>query len=276
MSRYRTVHCQIWNDDKFPFTSDDCKLVWFHLRTTPFSTGIGIFKAPLPGLAAEIRWPLPRYSKAFREGLGKRFWKVDERFHVVFFPNHFKYSKPENPNVLKAWIKMYEDIPDCQLKCESIEQLKAFAKGWGKAFESLCQTLGVTFPKQEQEQEQEQEEKLLAQTSDESVPEEEVFATLPCTGKQKEFVVTKAYVSEMQSMYPGVDIEKETLRAKGWLINNPKKQKTHNGMTRFLGSWYDRQQNNAGQTFPQVGNKNKAPQLATDEDKRNYNPCAVG
>ena len=28
MSRYRTIHCQIWNDDKFPFMSNEGKLVF--------------------------------------------------------------------------------------------------------------------------------------------------------------------------------------------------------------------------------------------------------
>jgi hypothetical protein len=119
---------------------------------------IGIFKASLAGLADEIRWPLPKYTKAFREGLAKGFWKHDERFHVILFPKFFKHNKPENPNVLKAWMKYYDEVPNCILKAESIQSLKDFAKGWGNPFESLCQTLGVTFPKQEQEQEQEQEQ----------------------------------------------------------------------------------------------------------------------
>jgi uncharacterized phage protein (TIGR02220 family) len=169
LSRYRNIHCLIWNDDKFPFTSDDCKLVWFHLFTTPLTGPIGIHKAPLAGLAEEIRWNLPRYKKAFKEGLGKGFWKYDEKFHVVLFPKFFKHNKPENPNVLKAWIKFYDEIPNCELKLESIQSLKAFAEGWGKPFESLCQTLGVTFPKQEQDQEQYQEQEK------DIVPYEEVI-----------------------------------------------------------------------------------------------------
>jgi hypothetical protein len=55
--------------------------------------------------------------------------------------------------------------------------------------------------------------------------------------------VPKACIENMKILYPGVDIEEETLRAKGWLINNPKKGKTYDGMTRFLGNWYTREQN---------------------------------
>jgi hypothetical protein len=157
MSRYRNVHCLIWNDDKFPFVSDDCQLLWFHLSTTPLTGPIGIYKATLEGLAAEKRWSLQRYRKAFAEGLGKGFWKYDERFHVVLFPKFFKYNKPENPNVLISWVKVYDEIPNSILKDESIQSLKDFAEGWGKAFAKVTERLGQTFPEQEQEQEQEQE-----------------------------------------------------------------------------------------------------------------------
>lgn len=146
MSRYRPVHCLIWNDDKFPFASDDCQLVWFHLFTTPMTGPIGIFKAPLAGLASEKRWPLKRYSKAVREGVSKGFWKIDEKCHVIYFPAFFKHNRPENPNVLRYWIKFYNELPDCTIKAESIQSLKAFAKGWGEGYVNVCQTLGVTFP----------------------------------------------------------------------------------------------------------------------------------
>jgi hypothetical protein len=157
MSRYRNVHCLIWNDDKFPFVSDDCQLLWFHLSTTPLTGPIGIYKAALEGLAAEKRWSLQRYRKAFAEGLDKGFWKYDERFHVVLFPKFFEYNKPENPNVLISWVKFYDEIPNSILKDESIQSLKAFAECWGKPFAKVAERLGQTFPKQEQEQEQEQE-----------------------------------------------------------------------------------------------------------------------
>jgi hypothetical protein len=142
MSIYRTTHCRIWDDDKFPFVSDDCQLVWFHLRTTPNTNPLGCYKATLEGLASEKRWPVKRYKKAIHEGLSNGFWKVDERFHVIYFPNHFKYNKPENPNVLRAWLKCLGHIPDCDLKAEMIESLKTFAEGWGEPFAKV--TANVT------------------------------------------------------------------------------------------------------------------------------------
>jgi hypothetical protein len=103
MSRYRNIHCMIWNDDKFPFASDDCQLVFFHLLTTPFGTPFGLFKASVSMLADEKRWSKQRYEKAFREGLAKGFFKYDERHLVVFLPKFVKYNQPQNANVIINW-----------------------------------------------------------------------------------------------------------------------------------------------------------------------------
>ena len=79
MSRYRNIHCLIWNDDKFPFASDKCQLVFFHLLTTPLSTPFGLYKASLEALAAEKRWTVKAYREGFAEAFRKGFVKHDER-----------------------------------------------------------------------------------------------------------------------------------------------------------------------------------------------------
>lgn len=90
---------------------------------------------------------------------------------------------------------------------------------------------------------------LVQGDSDESLSQaaDDVFCDLPAIGKQKLYIVNKSYISEMANLYPGIDVEKETLRAKGWLLNNPKRGKTASGMKRFLGSWFDREQNKSTQ-----------------------------
>jgi len=103
MSRYRNIHCLIWNDDKFPFASDDCQLVFFHVLTTPFSTPLGLFKASVGMLAEEKRWPIKRYEKAFQEALREGFLEYDEKAFVILIPNFLKYNPPQSGNVIKSW-----------------------------------------------------------------------------------------------------------------------------------------------------------------------------
>ena len=162
LSRYRNIHCLIWNDDKFPFLSDDARLVWFHLFTNPITTPIGIYKASLSGLAEEIHWPLARYKKAFAECSRNLLVRFDERCHVVLFPQFFKWNKPANPNVLSSWVKCYEELPNCDLKIESIQSIREHSMQWGEPFAkvtiNLSETLPLTLPKQQQYQEQEQQQ----------------------------------------------------------------------------------------------------------------------
>lgn len=139
MGRYANIHRCIWNDDKFPFVSDDCQLVFFHLMTTPMGSQFGLFKATIPGLAAEKRWSVDRYAKAFQEAFGKAFVKYDERHQLVYLPQFMKYNKPNNPNVLRSWGKEYRELPDCDLKTEFYQSFKAFIEGFGEGFKKAFQ-----------------------------------------------------------------------------------------------------------------------------------------
>jgi hypothetical protein len=86
--RYRTIHCSIWSDDKFPYVSDCAKLVFFHLKTTKYGSPYGLFYAGLAALAEESNIDFETYSKGFREGLAKGFFGFDEKRKVVFLTNH--------------------------------------------------------------------------------------------------------------------------------------------------------------------------------------------
>ena len=133
--RYRKLYCLIWNDDKFPFVSDDCQLVFFHVYFNPVSTPFGLFKVSVEALAADKRWSLKRYSKAFAEGLSKGFLEYDEKHHVLYFPRFLNYNPPANPNVLRSWSSIYNETPNCELKASFYKQLKALVEGYGEGFQ---------------------------------------------------------------------------------------------------------------------------------------------
>ncbi len=139
MSRYHNIHCRIWNDDKFPFTSDDCQLCFFHLLTTPISTQFGLFKTSIPALAAEKRWPEKRYLKAFQEALEKGFVKHNEKHQIIWIPRFLKYNKPNNPNVLISWGKAFNELPECELKLEFYQYFEVYLKDFSESFQEAFQ-----------------------------------------------------------------------------------------------------------------------------------------
>ena len=143
---YRAVYCQIWSDDKFPFCSDDAKLVFFHAYTNEFTNALGIYKASVEALAADIRWPVERYHKGLGECLGKRFVKVDLTSHIIYFPNYLRWNRPANPNVFDSWLNSWDYIPPSQLKVEFYQELIKFAERWGEGYaKRLGKHLGKRF-----------------------------------------------------------------------------------------------------------------------------------
>ena len=53
----------------------------------------------------------------------------DEKYNVVYLPKWAKYNRPpSNPNVLKSWLSLLENVPDCELKKKYIDDLTAVVR----------------------------------------------------------------------------------------------------------------------------------------------------
>ena len=58
--------------------------------------------------------------------------------------------------------------------------------------------------------------------------------------KQGEYSVDQQYICEMQECYPDIDVARQMVLMRAWLISNSSNQKTHRGMKRFINSWLSR------------------------------------
>ena len=142
MKVYRSICTYIWNDDKFPFASDDCQLVWFHIFTNPLSSPLGVFKASLAGLAEDKNrngaWSIARYRKAFGEGLREGFMDYDEKALLVSFPKYFSpdhsCNHPRSPNVVQSWGSRFKELPESRLKTQCYQSLKDLLEGMHQGF----------------------------------------------------------------------------------------------------------------------------------------------
>jgi uncharacterized protein YdaU (DUF1376 family) len=78
-------------------------------------------------------------------------------------------------------------------------------------------------------------------------PVEKPVVVLPCVGKgSQSFAVMEPMIAEWRTAFPGVNVLGEIYKARAWLGANPKRQKTHSGMARFLVSWLSRAQDSGG------------------------------
>lgn len=142
MADYRKVHVSLWNDDAFPFMSDDGKLVVLHLMTGPYSNALGLYKCSLGALADELRWDLERYRQAFQEAEDAGFVEYDPHLLVVYLPRFLADNPPANPNVLAGWVKKWEELPKSRLKDAFLQELEAHLSEFGARDELPSQRTG--------------------------------------------------------------------------------------------------------------------------------------
>lgn len=160
--RFRKVSTGMWGDKKFRALSKpppNGQSLWQWLITGPRTTQIpGIVTGSLAVLAAEIGWSVEGFTKAFEEASSLALAKGDFEAGLILLPKACIHNKPASPNVIRSWRWAWKEIPECDLKIESWQTLKAFAKEWGEAwveaFEEACPR---PFGNQEQEQERDQE-----------------------------------------------------------------------------------------------------------------------
>ncbi|WP_175837070.1 hypothetical protein [Burkholderia anthina] len=175
-SRYRVIEVRMWADQKF------CELtpippsgqgLWVYLLTGPHTGPIpGIFRAGRAGLAEELGWEQEAFDKAFGEVFAQGMAKADWQAKLVWIPKAVDCNRPASPNVVISWGKEWPQIPECALKLEAYELLKANIHGLGEAFgkafdkafaKPIVKASGKAFemasgkpsPIQKQEQEQE-------------------------------------------------------------------------------------------------------------------------
>ncbi|WHZ16641.1 MAG: hypothetical protein OJF52_003491 [Nitrospira sp.] len=171
MGRYRKIDTKIWNDQNFQAFTDDGKLAFLFLLTHPHMTAIGAMRATIPGLAAELGWPLKRFRVAIQAPLSKAMIEVNEKACYIALPKFLRYNEPEGPNsVIKAWPQALNLIPECPEKATLITRCRAYLHSRSDAFRhAIGDAMGHAMsdgtadaksepcPIQEQEQEQEQD-----------------------------------------------------------------------------------------------------------------------
>ena len=65
---------------------------------------------------------------------------------------------------------------------------------------------------------------------------------IPMVGGE-EFEVRASFVTELERLYPAVDVPATLRQMRGWCIGNPTKLKTPRGIRKFITGWCERDQN---------------------------------
>lgn len=141
---YRKVKITMWDDPKFRALSPlppSGQSLFIYLLTGPF-TGIipGLYKAGRAAMAEELGWEVEAFDLALGEVIGLGMAKADLQARVFWLPNAVKHNPPASINVVKSWARSYELLPNCQLKFEAFDALKA-------ACYAVSEAMGMAFDK---------------------------------------------------------------------------------------------------------------------------------
>jgi hypothetical protein len=152
MSHYRKIDVKIWNDEKFVSLSVHGQLAFVMLLTHPMMTALGAMRGTPGGLVEELcrgdEGLREAFREAFRDIFGKGMAEHDEKSSVIALPNFLRYNLPESPNVVKAWVKAAELIPESRLKDLTIQRAVGYAEALSKGFkEAIPEAFRKATPK---------------------------------------------------------------------------------------------------------------------------------
>lgn len=181
MSRYRKVLTRLWEDDKFPFLSEDSQRLFIYHLTSPRSTPFLLYVEGAGSISDTLRMPAQRLKRAQRElsehGMVRY---ADDGSNLVFLPNALRNPEnaPVSNNEVKTWVAIFADLPktgffsrcvahwaelarsgavEKSLAVTFISEVKAYGKPNGMA-KAMPKPTARVIQEQEQESEQEQEQ----------------------------------------------------------------------------------------------------------------------
>ncbi len=73
-----------------------------------------------------------------------------------------------------------------------------------------------------------------------------------------EFPIYGENIAEWEGLYPAVDVPQQLRNMRGWILSNPAKRKTKNGIKRFITGWLGREQDKGFTRKPAVNNTLKS------------------
>lgn len=165
MARYRKIDPRIWNDAKFSRLSNDAKLLFIYLLTSPQTQMIGAVPMRAESVAAELGFDMERYAIRYQELYDMGIAEYDDR-GLYWVKNYLKYNSPDNPKVVISWRECLDFLPECPLlqrigdsaKAHCLSRgeryVDAFQKGIGNGM-SYGMANGMPYKEQELKQEQE-------------------------------------------------------------------------------------------------------------------------
>ena len=153
-SRYSKVFVKIWHSKDFRTLSEEGKMIFLYLLTSPHRNMGGFYYLPLPYLCFDVGLDEERVSKAFEELTDKDMALYDYNTQVVLIKKWFCYNPIENENQAKGLNKQLAEVPKSRLFEPFIDCVKkhckyteTILKGFDIPFRNPSETLSKPYSK---------------------------------------------------------------------------------------------------------------------------------
>ena len=137
--RYYEVSVRTWVSADFKALTQDGQLLWLFFLCGPTKTPLpGFYSVGMGACLDHLRWEPDRFKKAFKELQDREMLQFDDQNNVIYLPNWIKYNRPpSNPNVMKSWLSLLENIPDCDLKTGYVDDLVTMVRHLDKSIQGI-------------------------------------------------------------------------------------------------------------------------------------------
>lgn len=153
-SRYSKVFVKIWHSKDFRTLSEEGKMLFLYLLTSPHRNMGGFYYLPLPYLCFDVGLDEKRVVKALEELTDKDMALYDYNTQVVLIKKWFCYNPIENENQAKGLNKQLAEIPKSKLfkpfvNCvkEYCKYIETILKGFDIPFENPSERVSKPYTK---------------------------------------------------------------------------------------------------------------------------------
>lgn len=121
---YRKIEPRMWDDERFSALTPEAKLTWVCILTGPHTSSLpGLSVCGAASLSETLRYGIDTVSKAIGELEASGLVVVNKSARVLCVPNAPKYNPCANAKVLKGWLSLWQNIPECAEKYMHIANL---------------------------------------------------------------------------------------------------------------------------------------------------------
>jgi|GEM_PF-858701 len=153
-SRYSKIFVKIWHSKDFRTLSEEGKMLFLYLLTSPHRNMGGYYYLPLPYICFDTGLTEERVAKAFEELKNNDMAIYDYSAQVVLIKKWFCYNQIENENQAKGLNKQLAEIPKSQLfeyfaDCvrEYCKYFETILKGFDKPFQNPSERVSEPYTK---------------------------------------------------------------------------------------------------------------------------------